>query len=257
MSAQVIECDQGSLEWRQARAGVITASMFAEVRKRVGGLDERQAAYVAAVRSGSERKEAAREVGYKSTPSAEKIERAIDGEAVGDYTEAAYNYAFRLAVERISGEPLDDFEFETYHARRGHELEPEARSCHAFIDELEIDKAGFVVTEDGKFGASADGLIGEYGGAEYKCFVAPEKLRSIILNNDISDSLDQVHGGLWISGRRWWHWCLYCPPLRSVGLDFIRHHIDRDDDYIEAMERDLWAFDGVVEDYRKKLTEHA
>ena len=69
---EVIECDQGSWEWRQARTGVITASMFAEVRKRVGGLDERQQAYVAAVRSGKDRKEAAKEVGYKSTPSAQK-----------------------------------------------------------------------------------------------------------------------------------------------------------------------------------------
>ena len=48
----IIKCEQGSLEWHQARAGAITASMFAEVRKRVNGLNEQQEKYVAAIFAG-------------------------------------------------------------------------------------------------------------------------------------------------------------------------------------------------------------
>ena len=82
----IVECEQGSPEWHQARAGCITASMFKVARKRL--------------KSGANK---------------------------GEFTEEAKNYAFRLAVERISGTPLDEG-FQTWQMKRGHELEPEAQA---------------------------------------------------------------------------------------------------------------------------------
>jgi hypothetical protein len=122
---RIIHCDQGSPEWHQARAGCITASMFKVARARVNGLDEKQSAYVNAIRSGFD-EAAAREVaGYKAPPKSETVKRAIAGEKVGDPSDAALNYAFRLAIERISGTPLDEG-FETWQMKRGHDLEPAA-----------------------------------------------------------------------------------------------------------------------------------
>src|ERR1051326_347485 len=119
----IIECAQGSEEWHSARAGVITASMFSAVRKKVNCLTEQQAAYVAAVNGGMSQKDAAMHAGYKAIPKAEGITKALDGEKVGDWSDAAKDYAFRLAIERISGKPLDEG-FETWSMKRGHELEP-------------------------------------------------------------------------------------------------------------------------------------
>ena len=48
-------------------------------------------------------------------------ERLKSGKDKGSFTKAARDYAFRLAVERISGLPLDEG-FETWQMRRGHEL---------------------------------------------------------------------------------------------------------------------------------------
>lgn len=168
----LIECEQGSAEWHRARAGCITASMFGVARSRTGGLDDKQQAYVTAMLAGASEGDARAVAGYKTAPRAESIQLALQGKPVGQPTEAALNYAFNLAVERIAGEALDNG-FETWQMRRGHELEPMARMEHEMQTGLIVQRAGFVTTDDGAFGASADGLIGEDGGSEYKCFIAP------------------------------------------------------------------------------------
>lgn len=244
----IVECSQGSPEWHEARAGCITASMFSTIRKTVGGLDMKQQVYVAAIQAGQTVKEAMDEAGYKAVPKAKAVHDAIEGKPVGDYSEEAKNYAFRLAVERISGEPLDDG-FETWQMRRGHELEEDCRIRHEQDIEDLVQLAGFVQTDDGKFGCSADSLIGHDGGAEYKCFIAPDKLRRIVVENDWGDIADQVQGCLWLTGRKWWDMCLYCPPLANAGKDFIRKRVERDDEYIESLEQDLIAFEGLVSDW--------
>ena len=207
----VIQCDQGSQEWHEARAGVVTASMFKVARQRLK-----------------------------------------TGKNAGDFTEAAKNYAFRLAIERISGTPLDDG-FETWQMRRGHELEPAAREAHEAAAGVIVDRAGFVTTDDSLFGASADGFIGDQGGAEYKCLVSPEGLREVLLSEDISEFTDQIQGCLWITGREWWHFGLYCPALESIGKHFFWREVRRDDDYIGAMELELVEFNRLVAKYQHQL----
>lgn len=249
----IVECEQGSVEWHRARSGAITASMFAEVRKRVNGLNDQQATYVSAIQKGLDEAAAMAEAGYKAAPRAQVVKDALAGKKVGDFSDAAKDYAFRLAVERISGEPLDEGGFSTYAMRRGQELEQDARDAHAFHRDVVVQTAGFVVTADGKFGASADGLIGRDGGAEYKCLIDPARIREIVLSGNIDEFKDQVQGGMWITGRQWWHFCLYCPALASVGKALTVFDVPRDDDYIEALEADLIEFDRLVTSYESAL----
>lgn len=178
--------------------------------------------------------------------------RLKSGANKGDYTAAAHDYAFRLAVERISGEPLDGG-FETWAMRRGNELEPEARLAHEEKIDQFIEQTGLVLTDDRKFGASADGLIGEDGGSEYKCLVSPERLRTILLADNLDEFKDQIQGCMWLTGRKWWHFVLYCPALENIGKALTIRPMERDDDYIEALESDLIKFDGLVEEYRQQL----
>ncbi len=241
----VLTCEQGGDAWHAARAGVITASMFVVARSRVNGLDSKQQAYVDAVRSGMSESEARNVAGYKAPPRAGSVERAIKGLSIGEPSDAAKAYAFRLAIERISGIPLDDG-FETYAMRRGHELEPAARLEHEIQTGQIVNRAGFVLTEDRLFGASADGLIGEDGGSEYKCLISPERLRAVLIDGDYSEFTDQVQGCMWITGRRWWDFCLYCPALESIGKHLWHRRVERDDAYIDAMVTDLVEFEKLV-----------
>ncbi|WP_312321316.1 YqaJ viral recombinase family protein [Stenotrophomonas sp.] len=247
-------CEQGSADWHRLRAGVITASMFSTARKRVGELDERQQLYVAAVRAGADPKQAANDAGYKVAPRSSIIERALRGEPVGDYSEEAKGYAFRLAIERISGQPLDEG-FETYAMRRGHELEPFARAEHEVQSGLIVQRAGFVLSDCGKFGCSADGLISSDGGSEYKCFLNPEKLRTFHVDNDASEVFEQAQGCMWITGRQWWHIGLFCPALASVGKQLWWRRFERDEAFIDSLRTDLMQFSQMVDRYEAGLRE--
>lgn len=248
-----IPCDQGSPQWFEGRAGAITASMVSECRKTVNGLDERQARYVELVRAGEEAKEAAKLAGYKAPPSAQSIKQALAGEKVGDYTDKAKQYAFKLAIERLSGTLLEEDTFETWQLRRGRELEPDARLMHEAKKGILVDRTGLVLTDDSRFGASVDGLIGDDGICEYKCFISPSSLMPILLDGKIDDCIDQVQCGLWITGRKWAHFVLYCPVLECINRDLTIIEVNRDDDYIEAMEQDLVEFDKLVLDYIGRL----
>ncbi|TGY35220.1 lambda exonuclease family protein [Stenotrophomonas maltophilia] len=250
----VIGCDQGSEAWHRARAGIITASMFATARSRVGELTEQQRAYVDAVLSGLAEKTAMERAGYKAVPRSAIIEKAIAGEPIGDFSEASKNYAFRLAIERISGEPLDEG-FETFAMRRGHELEPFARAEHEVQTGLLVKRAGFVLSDCGNYGCSADGFIGDAGGSEYKAFINPEKLRTFHLDNDASEVFEQAQGCMWITGRQWWHIGLYCPALEPAGKQLWWRRFERDEAFIAAMRDDLERFRLMVDGYEAKLRE--
>ncbi len=249
----IINCSQGSEEWHVSRAGVITASCFKIARERVGLLTEQQENFCKAIiELGMSKKEAAYYAGYKTIPKSEKIDKALNGEKIIDFSENAKNYAFRLAVERISGIPLDDG-FETWAMKRGHELEPMARNEHEIQLGVSVALSGFVTTDDSVFGASADGFIGDDGGCEYKCLVSPESIRKVLLKGDIGDYIDQIQGCMWITGRKYWHFAMYCPALEAAGKQLFWKHVDRDDDYIEDMEIDLLEFSKLVDEYQTKI----
>lgn len=247
------EAEQGSYEWLADRAGVISASNFSEVMKTVGGLTDQQQKYVDALLAGKSQADALAAAGYKSKPRAEKIDQALDGALVTDFTEAAKDLAFVLASERIGGMPLDEDRFETWAMKRGHELEKRARAVHSLEIGQQVQEVGFVRTTDRKFGASADGLISDRAGAEYKAFTQGKKLRSIILESDIADYLPQCQGGMWLTGYTEWHFGLYCPSLEPAGRDLTLFVVKRDDDYIEEMEQTLIRFDALVEQYKLGL----
>jgi hypothetical protein len=243
---------QGTPEWKQRRCGCITASMFKVAREWVGGLDERQQRYVDLIRAGTDQKLALEAASYKSTPTSETVKRALDGETVGGPSDAAKDYAFRLACERISGVLLDEGH-QTWQMERGQELEPEARAAHEVELGVIVEQVGFIKSDDGLFGASADGFIGTHAGAEYKALVSPKGIRKIWLSDDISEFIDQVQGGMWLSKRQEWHFGMYCPALAPVGKALYLKIVQRDEDYIEALAKDLFRFQSMVAEYEKTL----
>lgn len=183
--------------------------------------------------------------------------RLKSGKNAGDFTTAAHNYAFRLAVERIKGGPIDEDQYETYSMRRGNELEHEARLLHEKKCNIFVEQSGLVLTDDKMFGYSTDGYIGDDGCAEYKCFLDGSKVRDILFNDASDEVIDQVQSGLWITNRNWCDFALYYPDLKSVGLELIINRIYRDDDYIEGMIEDLMLFNDEVERYMNKIDDLA
>ncbi|MDP5210959.1 hypothetical protein, partial [Microbulbifer sp. 2205BS26-8] len=89
------------------------------------------------------------------------------------------------------------------------------------------------------------------------CLVSPERLRPILLDESLDEFRDQIQGCMWLTGRKWWHFVLYCPALKNIDRALTVRKMERDDNYIDELETDLLKFDKLVDQYRNNLTEQA
>lgn len=216
----LIDAPQGSDAWLGARAGVITASRFSDARA--------------------------------------KLTRAGKTGKAGDPAAKAIEYAWQVALERIAGEPVSP-SFETWQMRRGSELEPEARMTYEAATGLLASEKGLILTDDRAFGYSADGLVGDDGLIEIKCPANCQKIGDIWSDPDnaAAEYIDQIQGGMWITGRQWCDFIMYCPWLEPVGKELFRQRIERDEAYIEALESDLMTFRAMVDEFEARLRSQA
>ena len=249
---------QGSDEWLQARAGVITASRFKDARDRIGSLTEQQQAYVDAIKAGKSEAAALLAAGYKAKPRAEAVAKALAGEPTVQPGAAAVSYAWTIAMERIAGKPLDDT-YVTWKMRRGQELEPAARRAYEARTGYIVEESGLLLTEDHLFGYSTDGLVEADGLIEVKCPASCDKLGAIWTNpaDAAAEYIDQITGGLWLTGRKWCDLVVYCDWLEPIGKELFIKRITRDEEAIQALEDDLMEFAGMVSRFERALKEAA
>lgn len=244
----VLNHPQGSEDWLRARIGACTASRFSDARERVGGLTEQQAKYVNAILAGSSEPQARILAGYKNKPSSEVVERALAGMPVGEPGSKAINYAWLIAMETVSREPRDDT-FVTKEMRRGQDLEPIARAVYEKRTGAWIEEASLILTDDERFGYSTDGFRDDDGLIEIKCPSACHKLGQVWEEPEAAhlEYLDQINGGLWITGRNYCDLVIYCPWLKAVGKDLFVKRIFRNEQAIQELEDDLMSFWKFVE----------
>ena len=206
----VLNHPQGSDDWLRARLGVCTASRFSDARG--------------------------------------KLAKASKNGQAGDHNGDAIKYAWLLAIETIAGEPLDET-FVTFAMRRGRELEPQARSVYEARTGAWVDEVSLILTDDSRFGYSADGFRDDDGLIEIKCPMAADKIGAVWANPESAhlEYIDQINGGLWITGRKYCDLIVYCPWLEPVGKDLFVKRIYRDEAAIEALESDLVGFMRLVD----------
>lgn len=204
-----IECEQGTEQWLQARAGVITASCFAE--------------------------------------AIAVLSRASGNRKAGDPSTGSDKYANDLAIERISGKPYGA-PVKAWTLDRGHEMERLARIAYESRRGELAEEAGLVLTDDRLFGYSTDGFVGEDGLIEIKSPVDSNKIAEMFKSGDVSEYIHQIQGGLWITGRKWCDLIMFVPDLERVGNDLYVKRITRDDNFIDAMVEQLVKFSRRVSD---------
>jgi hypothetical protein len=85
-----------------------------------------------------------------------------------ELSNASRKYAYKLVAERLLNEPMTTG-VETDWMARGKELEPLAVKQFEWVNEIQTEPVGFIVTNDGLVGASPDRLIkGQNAGLEIK-----------------------------------------------------------------------------------------
>lgn len=154
-------------------------------------------------------------------------------------------YAHELLAEEMLGHPID--EQESQFMTRGSEMERDAVKFYEFTQEVETQKVGFLLRDDGLVGCSPDRLVGDDGGLEIKCYAAANHVGAM-LNAEEEKARCQIQGALWITGRAWWERLSYNPELPSV----ITHSV-RDEKFIEALASAVNQFIEYLEQCREKL----
>ena len=149
-------------------------------------------------------------------------------------TTATYrNSIYKVVYERLTGEQPESFSND--YMQRGHELEPLARR--------EYELQTFETVKDGGFfelnewiGASPDGLIGDDGLLEIKCPAYSTMIQYLIDQKLPTQYIKQVHGQLYVTGRKYCSFACYHPKLKMMII-----RVERDEEIINDIKNKLIA----------------
>ena len=241
---------QGTVEWLEARKGCVTGSRAKDACDFSDGLTDQQRTYVSAVLAGKTEAEAMQAAGYKASPRAEAVVKAIAGTLVEVPSSIALTYARDTALGRVCPAWERDV-YQTAVMRQGQEQEAFARRAYEARTGYMVDAAGFICTPDRKIGVSIDGLVydepGQRGGIEVKTLLGANPLFEVLVDGDISAYVHQCHLNTWAWNLNWIDLCLWAPdlPVEDARLTVIR--IERDQDFIDDMLLKLVRFERLVE----------
>lgn len=194
--------DQRSDEWFAARAGKITASRMHDV------MTERER---------GEFKSGPRKGQQKPQPL------------------ALVNYAHQLAAERLTMKPRKQVKAAAL--AWGQAVEPAAVAAYQAETGLIVTPAEFMTHPQYDFiGASPDFLVDEDGGGEIKSPESSEVHLETLLTGLPDEHIEQIQGGLWVTGREWWDFVSYHPDFPPEHRIYIQR-VERDDEYIARLEQ--------------------
>lgn len=167
--------------------------------------------------------------------------------AKGDLSKSAPKYAHALVAETLLRRPLARAPGTPWAMARGTQFEPFARAEYARVNQVEVRQVGLVTTDDGRLGASPDGLIiGQPGGLEIKCLLDDHHV-GFWAEGPGDDYRQQVQGNLAINELEWWDLYAWHPNLPPVTIRTYR-----DEPYIAKMGPALAAFLALRDDLLAK-----
>ena len=162
----------------------------------------------------------------------------------GGMPKGRLTYLYKLAGERLTGEPMDSYS--NSNMERGHAREAEAADLYGLLRDIEPQRVGFI--KNGNCGASPDRLIGKNGLLEIKDAVPHIQIERLLKGELPPADKAQVQGQLMVAEREWNDWMSNCrgmPPL------IIR--VERDEKYIAALRIDITDFVDELDELTEKI----
>jgi hypothetical protein len=160
----------------------------------------------------------------RGIPTASEFDKIITP-AKCQVSAQARNYICKLIADLAALYPPENVESWTNHAmRHGIDCEPEARRWYEFDRGVQVAQVGFCITDDGRFGCSPDGLVGEDGLLELKCPQLHTHADYLLDGGLPTEYKCQVHGQLVVTGRKWVDFLSYSP-----GLDPLLIRVEPDE----------------------------
>jgi hypothetical protein len=178
-------------------------------------------------------------------PSASRFKDLLT--STGKPSASSEKYMHELLAEKMSGKRFDSFD--TFHMKRGRELEPEAANVFSFQTDLVCREVGFVTNDCETVGCSPDRLIVD-SGLEIKCPMHTTHVKYLIdYHKDgemPSEYYAQVQGTMWLMELEDYWFMSYHPDLPNLIMN-----VKRDDKYIALLSA---AVDKLLEDLETNLT---
>lgn len=182
-------------------------------------------------------------------PTASQFDRIITAKALKPSSQRKA-YMLELLAERFA--TRDPSEPQTMWMSRGWELEGYARRWYEMQHDCDVREVGFCTTDDGRVGASPDGLVGEDGGLEIKSPATKQHMANM-LDPDaeiMSQYRLQVQGCIYVCERDWWDVLSYHPMFPGC-----ERRAPRDESVQAALKAALTQFcdelDAATEQMRK------
>lgn len=162
------------------------------------------------------------------------------------------NYAWELAIERLTGEPTPSFCSPAM--QWGIETEDRARAAYQIHALCNVEEVGFVEHPKLFAGASPDGLIGADGMLEIKC-PNPATHGETLLNGTIADKyLKQMQFQMACSGRQWCDFVSFDPRFPEPMQLWVKR-VECDEGAIAEIEDCAAEFLAEVEQTVARLRE--
>ncbi len=157
-------------------------------------------------------------------PSASQFSAILASGRGGGPSKTRLTYMRKLAGERITGQPAENYR--NAHMDRGHAMEPEARRLYEFTEGVTVERVGFIKNHGA--GASPDSLVGDEGLLEIKTALPHLLIGYLDADRFPSEHVAQVQGQMWVSERAWCDLLIYWP-----GMPPFQARAERDDNYID------------------------
>ena len=160
------------------------------------------------------------------------------------------NYKMELVVQRLTGKAGESF---TNAAMEwGTEQEPFARMAYEAHTGTFVKEEGFVdhPTIEG-FGCSPDGIVGE-GLIEIKCPNTANHIETVLENKAPSKYIPQMQCQMACTGAKWCDFVSF-DPRTPDDLQLFVVRVERNDEYIAEMEKEVKLFLQEVDDLHKQL----
>ena len=161
------------------------------------------------------------------------------------------NYLSELVVERLTGQQQEFYMNEAM--QHGVDTEPQARMAYESAKNVLVDELGFCDHSTiANFGVSPDGLVGQDGLIEIKCPNSKTHIDTLLSKKAPSKYIPQMMAQMACTGRKWCDFVSFDPRLpEDLQLFVVR--VDRDDQYIANLEKEVSAFLAEVDETVVKL----
>lgn len=164
---------------------------------------------------------------------------------------ALTDYAYQLAAERLTGRPRKQIKAAAL--QWGQDVEPAAVAAYQAETGEIVTMCGFVQHPEYDFiGASPDFLVNDDGGGEIKSPESSEVHLETLLVGLPPEHIEQIQGGLWVTGRQWWDFVSFHPDFPDHLRTYIQR-VQRDDSYIAQLESACLQMEADVQEILSQL----